>query len=70
MKSEKASSVEPTYKIILIGDCGVGKTTIFERYIYGKIFPDQSITTIDFRYKNIKVQDKNIKLCIWDTAGQ
>lgn len=58
------------YKIILIGDSGVGKTTLFWRYIQNETLPDQPITTIDFRYKHIDLHDKRARLCIWDTAGQ
>jgi Ras-related protein Rab-1A len=28
------------------------------------------MTTIDFRYKTIRLHDKQVRLCIWDTAGQ
>ena len=53
-----------------MGDAGVGKTSIFWRYIKDEAPLDHLITTIDFRYKNIQVQEREVKLCIWDTAGQ
>ncbi len=31
---------------------------------------DQAFTAVDFRYKEIKIQEKKVTLCIWDTAGQ
>ena len=31
---------------------------------------DQPMTTIDFRYKLIHLHERQVKLCIWDTAGQ
>lgn len=31
---------------------------------------DVAVTAVDFRYKEIKVRDKSVRLCIWDTAGQ
>ncbi len=58
------------YKIILVGDAAAGKTSIFWRYIKNEEPVDHLVTTIDFRYKNIEIQDKKVKLCIWDTAGQ
>lgn len=70
MQSEKLPFTGEKYKIILIGDSDVGKTSIFWRYTHGEALSHQPITTIDFGYKTIAVQDKNIKLCIWDTAGQ
>ena len=57
-------------KIILVGDSGAGKTSIFWRYIKNDELSDHLVTTIDFRYKNIRVQEKDVKMCIWDTAGQ
>lgn len=48
----------------------MGKTTLFWRYVNNESLPDQPSTTIDFRYKNINLHDKEVRLCIWDTAGQ
>jgi small GTP-binding protein len=67
---EKYGSGEVRYKIILIGDAGTGKSSIFWRYISNEDITDRLVTTIDFRYKDIQVQEKQVKLCIWDTAGQ
>ena len=58
-------------KIILVGDSGVGKFFIFERYC-GEYYSDATSSTIGVDY-NIKILDFNnnkIKLQIWDTAGQ
>jgi GTPase SAR1 family protein len=41
-----------------VGDAGTGKTSIFWRYIKNEAPLDHLITTIDFRYKAIQVQDK------------
>ena len=59
------------YKIILIGDSGVGKSSILLRYI-DNCFTDSFISTIgvDFKTKTITVSDKKVKLQLWDTAGQ
>ena len=59
------------YRLVLIGDSGVGKTAILLRYS-DNMFNTSFITTIgiDFRIKTIEVNDKRVKLQIWDTAGQ
>ncbi|XP_026325093.1 ras-related protein Rab-10 [Hyposmocoma kahamanoa] len=59
------------FKLLLIGDSGVGKTCILFR------FSDNHFTTtfistigIDFKIKTVELRGKKIKLQIWDTAGQ
>jgi len=58
-------------KLLMIGDSGVGKTCLLLRYANDSFSPT-FITTIgiDFKIKNIEIDDKRIKLQIWDTAGQ
>jgi len=59
-----------SFKLTMVGDSSVGKTSIIKQYIYD-IFTDREPTIgIDFGAKMIKICDKNIKLFIWDTAGQ
>jgi len=59
------------FKLVLIGDSGVGKSCLLLRFADDQ-FTDSYITTIgvDFRFKTIPVGDKTVKLQIWDTAGQ
>ena len=59
------------FKIIIIGDSSVGKTSFLLRFCDGK-FDADSITTIgiDHKVKFISRQEKRIQLQIWDTAGQ
>lgn len=59
------------FKLVLIGDSGVGKSCLLLRFADDS-FTDSYITTIgvDFRFRTIKIGDKVIKLQIWDTAGQ
>jgi len=58
-------------KIVLLGDTGVGKTSIALRFTQDT-FQVRTNPTIgaSFLMKNIVVDDKKIKLQIWDTAGQ
>ena len=63
---------ECIYKIILLGDNPVGKTSILLRYV-DRIFREIYMITIGFdqRLKSIILKNwKSIKLQIWDTAGQ
>lgn len=58
-------------KCLLIGSSGVGKSSILERYTTDN-FHEHFITTIgvDYRFKNIKIDNYNVKLQLWDTASQ
>ena len=62
-----------TCKVVLIGESGVGKTSIISRYITNT-FKSQLMSTpgANFVTKNIILEDENqsIKFEIWDTAGQ
>jgi len=58
-------------KLLLIGDSGVGKSSILLRFADDS-FTQSFITTIgiDFKIRTITLDGKRIKLQIWDTAGQ
>jgi len=61
------------YKICIVGDGGVGKTTILHQYVDGKFVEDTQLTIgTNFFLKNIilKEFDISIKLQIWDLGGQ
>lgn len=61
----------PSYKVLVIGDQGIGKTTLIHRYIFD-IFLKNSESTIglDFQEKIVQVSPEDkIVLKIWDTAG-
>ncbi len=59
------------FKLLLIGDSGVGKSNLLLRFA-DEIFTPSYISTIgvDFKIKTIKIDGKTVKLQIWDTAGQ
>ncbi len=59
------------FKILLIGDSGVGKSCILTRFA-DETFAESFISTIgvDFKIRTIEIDNKMIKLQIWDTAGQ
>ena len=66
-----ASSNIENYKIAIIGNQHVGKTTILSRYKYETVDENYAPTVgIDFLTKNVFLEDKTIRLIMWDTAGQ
>ena len=69
-ESGSASQIE-NYKIVIIGDQHVGKTSIISKYKYETIEDNYAPTVgIDFLTKNVFLEDKTIRLIMWDTAGQ
>ena len=59
------------FKILLIGNSSVGKSSILLRFS-DNIFNESFLPTIgvDFKIKTFDIQGKTVKLQIWDTAGQ
>ncbi|CAI5497201.1 unnamed protein product [Closterium sp. NIES-64] len=58
------------FKLLLVGDSGVGKSCLLLRFTTDT-FDDLSPTIgVDFKLKSVTVNGKRIKLTIWDTAGQ
>lgn len=59
------------FKLLLIGDSGVGKSCILLRFA-DDTYTDSYISTIgvDFKIRTIELDGKTVKLQIWDTAGQ
>ena len=58
-------------KVILVGEAGVGKTCIIKQYLDNSFDPEE-IPTIAGQevYKELTIENKSIKLTIWDTCGQ
>ncbi|XP_065838442.1 ras-related protein Rab-18-like [Oscarella lobularis] len=59
------------FKILLLGDLDVGKSSLVHRFHDGK-FDDDRLSTIgvNFFIHELKIKEKIIKLHIWDTAGE
>ncbi|KAM8894260.1 ras-related protein Rab-8B isoform 2-T2 [Spinachia spinachia] len=66
-----AKTYDYLFKLLLIGDSGVGKTCLLFRFSEDA-FNTTFISTIgiDFKIRTIELDGKKIKLQIWDTAGQ
>ena len=70
-EDESATSYDEKIKLMVIGETRVGKTALIKKYTkndFGGVY----LTTvgIDFQEKIINVEDKSVKLQIWDTAGE
>nr|AAW27229.1 SJCHGC05511 protein [Schistosoma japonicum]CAX69561.1 Ras-related protein Rab-11A [Schistosoma japonicum] len=59
------------FKIVLIGDSGVGKTNLRSRFTNQEFnLESKSTIGVDFATKNVVIDGKVVKAQIWDTAGQ
>lgn len=67
----KSRDYDFLFKLVLIGDSGVGKSCLLLRFA-DDAFTESYISTIgvDFRFRTVKIDKKTVKLQIWDTAGQ
>jgi len=66
-----AKDYDHLFKLLIIGDSGVGKSSLLVRFADNH-FSGNYITTIgvDFKIRTIEIQGERVKLQIWDTAGQ
>ncbi|KAH9763864.1 ras-related protein RABA1f [Citrus sinensis] len=59
------------YKVVLIGDSGVGKSNLLSRFTRNEFsLESKSTIGVEFATRSIRVEDKIVKAQIWDTAGQ
>ncbi|KAJ8951893.1 hypothetical protein NQ318_019871 [Aromia moschata] len=60
-----------TLKILIIGESGVGKSSLLLRFTEDNFDPEQTLTIgVDFKTKKLNIDGNTVKLAIWDTAGQ
>ena len=71
MADNKTGYYDVKYKIMVLGESKVGKTSLIKRYTKDQ-FGGVYLTTVgmDFQDKIIEIEDKKIRLQVWDTAGQ
>ncbi|KDO23052.1 hypothetical protein SPRG_11899 [Saprolegnia parasitica CBS 223.65] len=71
MDAQEVDSYDHLFKLLLVGDAGVGKSSMLLRFT-DDTFDDhlQSTIGVDFKVKMMQVDGKRIKMTIWDTAGQ
>jgi small GTP-binding protein len=69
--SDSSASGRKTFKFIVIGSSGVGKTAILKRLVEDVFTTDsQSTIGVEFLATTVDVEGTQVKLQIWDTAGQ
>ena len=70
MTSDDARAYDHLVKILLVGDSGVGKSSLLARFISDS-FDEQGPTVgVDFKLNHVDVDGTRLKLTVWDTAGQ
>ena len=58
------------FKVIIIGDTGVGKSCVLKRLVENDFKEEHDVTVgVEFGSYIIRIEDKLVKLQIWDTAG-
>lgn len=66
-----SSATRHRYKLVVVGNESVGKTSIITRYLSDSFGEAYKVTIgIDFVSKNVYLADRVVRLQIWDTAGQ
>ena len=71
MTTPNFNAESPKYKLILLGDQGVGKSCILNRFLNDTFIEDYQATIgLDFQSKNVQIENQNIHLLLYDTAGQ
>ena len=67
----KEEGYDHLIKVLMIGESGVGKTCIIQRFNKNEFSMNHlSTIAIDFKLKTIEVPGAKLKMQIWDTAGQ
>ena len=63
--------MEKSLKIVIIGECSVGKSSLLLRFTDDSFDQEMEATIgVDFKVKMLDKQGNRVKLAIWDTAGQ
>ncbi|KAH8114125.1 ras-domain-containing protein [Phellopilus nigrolimitatus] len=71
MAGESTTSYDYLFKVVLIGDSGVGKSNLLSRFTRNEFNLDSKSTIgVEFATRTISVDGKTVKAQIWDTAGQ
>ncbi|XP_067396647.1 EF-hand calcium-binding domain-containing protein 4A isoform X2 [Emydura macquarii macquarii] len=66
-----SSSPDRIFKVVFVGNSGVGKSSFIHRFCYDRFLAELSATIgIDYQEKNLMVDNTQVALQLWDTAGQ
>jgi small GTP-binding protein len=67
----KMENFERTFKVVIFGDAGTGKTTLTHRFLTNLFVHDIGSTIgVDFQLKMVESEGNKVKLQIWDFAGE
>ncbi|KAK7813065.1 hypothetical protein U0070_021912, partial [Myodes glareolus] len=67
----RAGDMEVAIKMVVVGNGAVGKSSMIQRYCKGIFTKDYKKTIgVDFLERQIQVNDEDVRLMLWDTAGQ
>ena len=71
-KVEEIQEYDIIYKVLLIGESGVGKTAMIQRYKNPELALHDFLPTIgiDFRLVDLKIDGLRVRVQLWDTVGQ
>eukprot|EP00808_Paulinella_micropora_P022390 g12434.t1 len=64
------ASYDHLFKLLMVGDSDVGKTSLLLRFTLGEFKQTQNTVGVDLKVKMMDFENKRLKLTIWDTAGQ
>ncbi|VVB13943.1 unnamed protein product [Arabis nemorensis] len=68
---DPSQKIDYVFKLVLIGDSGVGKSQILSRYARNEFSLDSKATIgVEFQTRTLVLDHKSVKAQIWDTAGQ
>ncbi|KAL6067976.1 Rab subfamily of small GTPases [Balamuthia mandrillaris] len=71
MQAASNKPYDHLFKLLLIGDSGVGKSSLLLRFTDDEFDEEHPCTIgVDFKVKMLRLRDKLLNLTIWDTAGQ
>ncbi|GKV34212.1 hypothetical protein SLEP1_g42608 [Rubroshorea leprosula] len=68
--SSSGGGLDYSFKILLIGDSGVGKSTMLLSFVSNTLHDLSPTVGVDFKIKQFTIGGKRLKFTIWDTAGQ
>lgn len=71
MMAGREEEYDYLFKVVLIGDSGVGKSNLLSRFTRNEFnLESKSTIGVEFATRSIQVEGKTVKAQIWDTAGQ
>ncbi len=64
------SDYKRVYKVIVVGEGGVGKTTLIKRYVTGQFANSKTTIGVSFAIATVNLNGLTVKMQIWDLGGE